>query len=248
MSSEDSRAKRKHTVTNYRSITIPINEKTGIQQNSKLSTLDYHPEVVQMKDINHLQHQNNHMVETVQTKQENKKKISSYPEPKIITVTPDIIDEKEKEFSEWTDPVDRFTNLITSNSMSPHELKESLENIILELKRNNDTYKDKQKSSSSSEKVDDCVLTYSFVRNSCYVQVNMNEFSRCELSINIFTYEGGKCLLDVQELYGEHFTFSKFFECFKSALKNANVVTLPSLSQKFFDSYGLDMDISLDAF
>jgi len=248
--SKEQSTKRKSTATNYRSVAImstieptPINRNTLPFNSRDVATLDYN-DAMPMKYISDLRYQKKQIAETTLNIEENKKN-KTYPEPVNITVVSthkSTYEEEDKEFSEWKEPVDRFSNLVTSNSMSPNELKKFVENLMVDWKTNHDTYKDKVLGSNS------CVLTYSFVKNCCYVHIDIDEFCRCDLTITIFTYEGGKCLLDIQELCGEHFTFSSFYECFKSALKNGNIVALPSLSQAFFDSYGLDMDISLDAF
>jgi len=239
MKNWNQRQEKKNLTARYRGVALM---QQSTYDNTSLTPEGYHDQTP-MKDITMQGQRQEHI-------QQKKKKMTTFLEPFNVVVkdepTTDMSDKKQSEFSEFNGPVDRFTNLTTENCMNPNELKEVIGNIMHEFKRTNDTYKDKEKVEQSSNNMMD-VLTYSCVNNCYYVHININEYCYCQLSITIFTYEGGKCLLDIQELCGEHFTFSQFFECFKTSLRNAKIISSPNLSQTFFDSYGLDMDISLDA-
>jgi len=100
------------------------------------------------------------------------------------------------------------------------------------------------KKSSSGEKI----LTYTYYDNLFLGRVALEEDRTCEFSIGVYTYQQGKCLLDIREVYGEHFTFNEFLEIFKKRLREQDIIDTPVFSQAFLNSYGLDIEIGLDAF
>jgi len=147
-------------------------------------------------------------------------------------------DGENSEFPPWTEGVDRFTNFVTKNIVRPKELFTMVENICKDMKS------DGNSSYGQSVKA----FTFAAYRNYWMCKIAIDEHMTCEFSIGIFQYEKETCLLDIQELSGEHFTFSQFLEDFKSILGQRQIVDIPSFTTEFLNSYGLDMEISLEAF
>jgi SepF-like predicted cell division protein (DUF552 family) len=149
-------------------------------------------------------------------------------------------DESKCVFPVWTEKLDRFGNFQSKKSMAPKDMLVELERVLTELKSNNKfVYQD-----SSPD-----TLTFVLQKNCFYCKVEFDNFRTCELAIEVYIYQDNMCLLDIQELSGEHLTFSHFLHDFKTLLSERDIVQLPSCcSQKLMDSYGLDMDIGLDFF
>jgi hypothetical protein len=135
----------------------------------------------------------------------------------------------------WTHDVDRFTNFVTEK-FSPKELISQLEKIFATLKTESSVYASPPGA-----------LTYELHENCFDVTIKLDDLRKCEVRIGVYTYQTETCLLDIQELDGEHFTFSEFFEIFKSGLRGCKIIASKPLSQTFMESYGLDMDIGLEA-
>ncbi|ETO06728.1 hypothetical protein RFI_30666, partial [Reticulomyxa filosa] len=110
---------------------------------------------------------------------------------------------------EWTDEIDRFHNFKTDKQISPTSMIKSVKEILVSLQSGYDSNPDS--------------LTYILEGNCFYCKITLDEFKTCEFSITVFRYKDGLCLLDVQELFGEHFTFSAFLESFKNDLRKSEL-------------------------
>jgi len=102
----------------------------------------------------------------------------------------------------------------------------------------------KSKNSTYNKSPD--ILCYLLKGNCFYCEIRLDDFRTCEFDIAVYTYKEGTCLVDLQELSGEHFTFSEFLECFKSFLREWKIAALPEMSKKYLGSYGLYNDICLN--
>jgi len=143
-------------------------------------------------------------------------------------------DEKPK----WENEVDMFTNFVTQEKMEFDDLVKVVKEIIEEIK------KDKENSYYSSPDA----LTYTQQKNNFFSNITLDKRRKCGFTIGVYTYEEGKCLIDIQELNGEHFTFDQFLNLFVSALQKHKIITAHTFSEEFLNSYGLDIEISLDGY
>jgi len=155
-------------------------------------------------------------------------------------VVSDTVPSKSQELQipEWTEGVDRFTNFLTNVEMRPEKLLEEVKTIFGEIK------KDEKLSYSKSTEA----FTFEPYLNYFMCKVIIDEYMNCEFSVGVYKHQNDKCLIDIQELSGEHLTFSQFLEDFKSGLGQHKLVDLPSFDENFMNNYGLDIEISLEAF
>jgi len=140
----------------------------------------------------------------------------------------------ERDLNVWEDEVDRFGNFVTTKKMKANELipfvEKTLSQIKNELKQNNSEF------------------SYVLHDQTFMCEIATGDEMVSQFCITLYSYKDEKCLLDVQELSGEHFTFSGVLENFKRNLKSQGIIDFPSIRPELLNSYGLDLDIGFDAF
>jgi len=147
---------------------------------------------------------------------------------------------KEKALDEWIEGIDRFSNFLITKKCPKKDILSGIVLILTTLKSK--TYK----SNYGSEDV----LIYLEKDNSFICKIKIDDYMTCEFTIALYVYQKGQkdetLMLDIQELCGEHFTFSEFLEHFKQKLEEEEIChSLPTYTQEFMSSFGLDMDICL---
>jgi len=219
---ESSRKKRQNHAQNYRSITTQ-------QPRSML---------VEERNLNNIK---SNAIERGGANQINPEKyiveVGPTEKPKLIVEEQKSESTSQLKIPSWTEEVDRFTNFKVQNLTSAKEVMEKMEYILKEL---------------DSSKVRDAIsprtLAFELEENRFWCKLTIDDFRNCEFSVGVYTFEKDAFLLDVQELYGEHFTFSDFLTDFKNKLRDLKIADIPKPSQDFLDNYGLDLDIDLDVF
>jgi len=140
--------------------------------------------------------------------------------------------EKDNKIPSWKEGVDRFTNFVTKTKKEPSILLSAIGEILEEFKT--------KKWANT--------LTYLSYENNYLCKIVIDEYTECEVNIGVFIYEMDKCLVDIQELSGEHFTFAQFLENLKEALRLRDIIEAPIFTPQFMSNYGLEMDIGLELF
>ncbi|ETO13181.1 hypothetical protein RFI_24195 [Reticulomyxa filosa] len=134
-------------------------------------------------------------------------------------------DEKSGPFPRFHgEDVDRLMNFIT-HKMSQEKLVEKMSLLMAEFNKNTDKFM-----YGKTPKA----LTYELVHNCFHCRIKLDDFKTCEFTITMYAYSNNCFLLDIHELFGEHFTFNRFLQDFKSALQEHEIAKIPKFSQVFF--------------
>jgi len=142
---------------------------------------------------------------------------------------------------EWKEGVDRFSNFVVKKNFTKEDIIAAVLKILQTLKLEN--YKSLED-----------IFTYLQhpEANSLICKIAIDEYMTCEFSITLYAYQKGTkeetFMLDIQELCGEHLTFSEFLEHFKRKLHEQQIWNRPTYTQEFMKSFGLDLDICLKVY